>query len=58
MTEEIGVPVTPETPPKNKTQTWLIIIIVLVVLCCCCALVSGWLAWTYGDAVMEWLGVY
>ncbi len=58
MTEEIGAPVTPETPPKNKTQTWIIVIIVLVLLCCCCALVATGLVWTYGDAVMEWLGVY
>lgn len=58
MTEEIDAPTTPETPPRNKTQTWLIIIVVLVLLCCCCALVAAGLAWTYGDAVMEWLGVY
>jgi flagellar basal body-associated protein FliL len=58
MTDEFGTPVTPVAPPKKSSQTWLIVIIVLIVLCCCCALASGILAWNFGDAVMQWLGVY
>ena len=58
MTDDFGTPVTPVAPPKKNNQTWLIVIIVLVVLCCCCALLSGILAWNFGDYVMQWLGMY
>ena len=43
--------------PKKKFPTWAIIAIVLVVLCCCCSL-FGFLAWNYGDQVLQSLGIY
>jgi flagellar basal body-associated protein FliL len=53
MAQNYGNP----APVKRSNTTLIIIIIVLLVLCCCCV-VGGWAAWTYGDAVMESLGVY
>jgi len=54
--EEMPQTTIPPTPEK-KTNIWLIVGIAVVVLCCCCV-VSGILAWNYGDYVMHALGVY
>lgn len=60
MTDDFGTPYTPvETPSGRKNSTPIIIaVVVLVVLCCCCVLIAGGLAWSFGDAVMQYLGVY
>jgi flagellar basal body-associated protein FliL len=47
-------PVTPEKPKGRNTL--VIVIIVLLVLCCLCAIAIG-LAWQFGDAVMQTLGI-
>ena len=44
-------------PEKKKNNTLLIIGIVAIVLCCC-VIAFGFAAWTYGDQVMNALGVY
>jgi hypothetical protein len=43
-------------PEKPKRNTTLIVIIVLVVLCCVCVIAAG-LAWQFGDAAVEALGI-
>jgi uncharacterized membrane-anchored protein len=45
-------------PPKKKTNTWLIVAIVVLVVLCCCCLLSGILAWNFGDAFMQGMGIY
>ncbi len=52
---EMPVTPAPEEQPK-KSNTALIIGIVVVVLLCCCCVVGG-LAWTYGDAIVQSLGM-
>jgi hypothetical protein len=53
-------PVTPapaplsEEPKKNNT-TLIIIIVAVVVLCCCCT--GIFLAYQYGDQIMQALGM-
>ena len=48
-----------EVPPieEKKNNIWLIVGIIAIVLCCC-LIVSGVLAWNFGDQVMNALGVY
>lgn len=59
MTDDFGTPYTPvETPPKSRNNLVIGIIVVLVVLCCCCFLSASILAWNFGDAVMNYMGVY
>lgn len=44
-------------PPKKKSNKALIIaLIVLAVLCCCC-IVALVVAWNFGDAFLQWLGI-
>jgi len=42
----------PEQPRRSKG--WIIIAVVVLVLCCLCLIVA-WAAWTYGDAVVQWV---
>ena len=42
----------PEQPRRSKA--WIIIAVVVLVLCCLCLIVA-WAAWTYGDALIQWL---
>ena len=58
--EPVSVPpLAPPTPPaKKKTNTALIIAIVVVVVLCCCCILSGILAWYFGDTVLESMGIY
>jgi hypothetical protein len=51
-------PVAPPPPPKKKTNTWLIVLIVVLVVLCCCCLLSGILAWNFGDSIMQGIGIY
>jgi hypothetical protein len=53
MNEPVGTPM-PEAPKKNNT--WLIVGIVAVVLCCCCVIVFG-VAWQFGDAIVQSIGM-
>jgi hypothetical protein len=46
--------ITPEPPKKNNTA--IIIGVVVVVLLCCCCITLG-LAWQFGDAVVQSLGM-
>jgi uncharacterized membrane-anchored protein len=51
-------PVPPAAPPeKKKTNTWLIVIIVVLVVLCCCCLLSGILAWNFGDVLLGGMGI-
>jgi len=54
MNEMNEMPVSPEAPKKNNTA--LIIGIVVVVLLCCCCITFG-LAWQFGDAVVQSMGM-
>jgi hypothetical protein len=42
----------PEQP--RRSRAWIIIVVVVLVLCCLC-LITAWAAWTYGDAVVQWV---
>ncbi len=43
---------------KNQNNTLIIVVVVvLILLCCCCTVVGLVLAWFYGDAVLEMLGI-
>lgn len=59
MNEPVGTPAPAPEPvaPKKKNTTWIIIAVVVVVLCCCCA-AAGYLAWTYGDQILNQIGIY
>jgi hypothetical protein len=41
-----------EAQPEKKNRTVIIIAVVAVVLCCCCSLI-GYVAWTYGDQIIN-----
>jgi hypothetical protein len=59
MTDDFGTPYTPVEAPSGRNSTPIIIaVVVLVVLCCCCVLFAGGLAWSFGDGLMNYLGVY
>ena len=45
-------------PPKKKSNTWLIVLIIVLVVLCCCCLISGIVAWNFGDTFMQSLGIY
>jgi hypothetical protein len=53
-------PVTPDfTPvetPKKTNKTLIIVVVVVLVLCCCCAVIGG-LGWTFGDQIVNSLGL-
>lgn len=53
MNDQFGAPV---EQPKNSNRTMIIIGVVVVVLLCCCCIGVG-LAWTYGDQVIQALGI-
>lgn len=55
---EIIPPAAPLPPAKKKTNTWLIVLIVVLVVLCCCCLLSGILAWNFGDSIMQGFGIY
>jgi hypothetical protein len=43
---------------KNKnSQIIIIVVVILLILCCCCTVMGLVLAWFYGDAVLEMLGL-
>ncbi len=52
--EPTSAPLTPEAPKSNKT---LIIVVVVVLVLCCCCLAIGALGWTFGDQIIEALGL-
>jgi len=48
----------PAQPPVKKNNTTIIIIVVVaLLLLCCCAGAAVWALWTYGDLIMEELGL-
>ncbi len=48
----------PAQPPAKKNNTTIIIIVVVVLLLlCCCAGAAIWALWTYGDQIMQELGL-
>ena len=50
--------VPPPPAPEKKNKTLIIILVVAaVLLLCCCVGVSGYLLWTYGDAILYELGL-
>ena len=56
MAEEFGSPAPPSSEGGGRNTTLIIIaVVVLVLLCCCCS--SLVLAWTYGDAVIEFFEI-
>ncbi len=59
MNEPVGTPAPEPLPasPKKRNTTWIIIAVVVLVLCCCCAL-TLYLGYTYGDQILQQLGVY
>ncbi len=58
MNDDFGTPITPGEEPKKSNTTLIIIIavVVAVVLCCCCG--AAYAAWTYGDQILDWFGIY
>jgi hypothetical protein len=44
-------------PEKKSNKTVIIIAVVAVVLCCCCV-IGGWVAWSYGDQLVQGLNLY
>jgi len=65
MAQDFTYPIPPldnsyTEPPKKKNTVMIIAIVVVVLLCCCCA-VGALLAyglWTYGDELIDNLGVF
>jgi len=55
MADNLGMP--PLEEPKKNNKTLIIVIAVVVVLCCCCAAFVA-LGWTFGDQIMNSLGIY
>lgn len=51
MNDEINSAPSFEEPKKNNTPL-IIGIIVAVILCCCC-IAAGFIAWTYGDQIID-----
>jgi hypothetical protein len=51
-TYEPQAPLTPQ-PPKKSNRTIIIVVVVLVVLCCCCMTIGGYMAWIYGDTLLQ-----
>ena len=53
-------PVTPEftpvEPPKKDNKGLIIGVVVALVLCCCCVVFLG-LGWTFGDQIVQSLGL-
>jgi len=57
MAEIIGAPVPPLPPPSRKNNTWLIVLVAILVLCCCCVSAIGLLI-TFGEDILNELGIY
>jgi hypothetical protein len=59
MSDDFGTPLPPpvDVPKKRSNTALIIIIIVLVVLCCCC-LAIGSIGWSFGDSILNSLGIY
>jgi flagellar basal body-associated protein FliL len=54
MKEDVETSATPEKPEtEKKNHTWIIIVVVILILLVCCCGGSLWLAWNYGDEVLE-----
>jgi len=54
MMEPTSEPMTAE--PKKTNKTLIIAVVVVLVLCCCCVAI-GALGWTFGDQIIEALGM-
>ncbi len=52
--EPASEPMTPEAPKSNKTL--IIAVAVVLVLCCYCVAIVA-LGWTFGDQIIEGLGL-
>ncbi len=50
--QSFSAPVAPPPAKKGLSKGWIIAIVVLLLLCCCCV-VSVFLAYTYGDQILE-----
>jgi hypothetical protein len=48
---EEQIPPIVEGPEKKNNTTLIIVVVVVVLLCCCC--VGAYVAWTYGDAILQ-----
>ena len=53
MTDNFGAPI---AEPKKTNTTMIIIIVVVVILLCCCCATAG-ILWSYGDQIIQMLGV-
>ncbi len=42
--------------PKKTNKTLIIAVVVVLVLCCCCLVIGG-LGWSFGDQIIEALGI-
>jgi hypothetical protein len=49
------IPETPVEAPKSN-RNLIIGVVVALVLCCCCAILLG-LGWTFGDQIIQSLGL-
>lgn len=56
MNADFGTPISPGEPQKKNTTVIIIAVVAVVVLCCCCALLVG--GYTFGDQILEALGIY
>ena len=56
MTDNFNAPIYTGEPPKKKNTTLIIVLVVLAVLLCCCC-TSIYLVWTYGDSILQALGI-
>ncbi len=50
--QSFSAPAAPPPAKKGLSKGWIIAIVVLLLLCCCCV-VSVFLAYTYGDQILE-----
>jgi hypothetical protein len=57
MAQDFGAtPLPPEAPRRNNNTVIIIVAVVVVLLLCCCCL--GIVAWNFGDAILQGMGIY
>jgi len=53
MNQEFGAPL--EEPKKKSNTTMIVIVVVVLLLICCCLAGVGYVAWNFGDAILQQL---
>jgi hypothetical protein len=60
MAQDFDTPITPPPPfeePRKRNSTVVVIVVVVLVLLCCCCLAMIWAGWTFGDAILQSMGI-